>query len=47
MAKDINREKIMPGTIHLTVIDSVGKEFPITGANKEREKPGEVAYSPG
>jgi hypothetical protein len=42
MAKEINADKIIQGTITLTVVDSVGNEYVISRAAIERERRGEI-----
>jgi hypothetical protein len=42
MAKEINADKIANGTIVLTVVNSLGKEFVITKAATERPRRGEI-----
>jgi hypothetical protein len=43
MAKNINPDKIASGTIMLTVVDSVGKEYSIHKVPVERERRGEIS----
>lgn len=42
MAKEINADKIVQGTVTVTVVDSLGNEYPITKAATDRERRGEV-----
>jgi hypothetical protein len=42
MAKEINADKIAQGTITITVIDSLGNEYPITKADPNRNRRGEI-----
>jgi hypothetical protein len=46
MATEINANKITQGTIKLTVIDSLGKEYSIHKVPMERERRGEIGSTP-
>jgi hypothetical protein len=46
MAKEINPDKIVSGTIALTVVNSLGKEFTITKASTDKRDDGEIGLRP-
>jgi hypothetical protein len=41
-AKEINADKIAQGTVTVTVVDSLGKEYPINKVTANRERRGEI-----